>query len=155
MNEYEEAKLKQEIDDVLSGYPEAKDLVLTYSSYVHDIDDLVDGDTEFTPETLLTLTNKASLLFSNRFYRENAQYLHPVETMVNVAYSISVSWEKEEGWKKAHADVLRHAGLYFFITVIYLIAGYEVVSKIAPKIFEYAHTKHLNDLISYESNKQT
>lgn len=149
-----EDQLKGLILKYLAQAPDAINLVQAYTKYVHFIDDLVDGDIPRSHINILKLTNMAAELHTNPFYCKYASILLVVDSVINSIYLVCIDWEREdaEEWKRRHADVLRHAGLQFFLSVLYIVAGYEALSEVAPLMYEYSHSKHLNDIFDHGTN---
>jgi hypothetical protein len=155
MTTQEEQEIKDKLREILSRHPNVAQFLIDYNDYVHLIDDLIDGDATTNAENILTLAHKASKLFNNDFYRQFGQYLYLVEVVNNNTYADSVIWEKIDGWKKQHADVMRHAALDMFMACIFILSDYQTLRSISPKMREYCYTKHLNDFLCYDNIKSS
>src|SRR5512139_967259 len=150
MDARETQLLLNDINEIFSNYPDARQFVLLWTDYVHYIDDLVDGDIKVNSETLIAMAAKASVLHSNNFWRTHGHLLNLVELLINNSYADSVVWEKsEEEWKKQASDVIRHEGLNMFFTVVLIIGGRDKLRHISSRMREYTHFKHLSDILDY------
>jgi hypothetical protein len=156
MTNERQKELKDLICKHLANAPDALRLIVSYTKYVHFIDDMIDGDIPRSHPNILKLCNIAAEVHANPFFCQFASVLLVADSVVNSIYLVCIDWEKsEEEWQKRHADVLRHAGLQFFLSVLYIVAGYDALVEIAPLMYEYSHSLHLNDLFNYGTNKQT
>jgi hypothetical protein len=105
---------------------EAMDFLANHwQPYVHEIDDIVDGDRP-APRDLLATFGRAAVLFSHPFYLAHMPALRQVVLNVTVAYADSVHWEKSPtGWQREWADHNRHAGMEMVVAVALICGGIE------------------------------
>ena len=61
-------KLTQIYFDAAGGNFNASVFITAFHAYCHAIDDLIDGETPFTPETLLDVLMQANAVYSTPFY---------------------------------------------------------------------------------------
>jgi len=88
----EDAKqLHKEFSEILDRDPSARLFVFQYVRYIHAVDDLIDGDIK-GPEAVLKISNSATEVYSNDFYRRNAHLLFIIDTLINNTYADSVQW---------------------------------------------------------------
>lgn len=116
-----------------------------FHEYCHEIDDLIDGKTPITPESLLTVLSHANLVYSCAFYRQHCDKLMMVVQLVTNTYADSVAWEKSDvDWKAKWGDVLRFAGLEMVYAVAAITGGYEHMRKLSQVLKENAWKTHHN-----------
>tara|TARA_R110000868_G_scaffold44315_3_gene148139 strand:- start:142 stop:564 length:423 start_codon:yes stop_codon:yes gene_type:complete len=118
--------------------------VSLFHTYCHAVDDLIDGDVERTPETLLEVLMQANQLYSTPFYLENAYRLQPVIALITNTYADSVAWEKDgTDWKRNIADVIRQCGNDMILAVACIVGGYKHMRSISLELREVAyHSQH-------------
>lgn len=96
-----------------------------WSPYVHEIDDIVDGERTAPREVLATFARAAGL-FSHSFYLRNMLALRQLVLTVTVLYADSVEFERSNvAWQKEWADHNRHAGMEMVVAVAMICGGYE------------------------------
>ena len=150
MDPRETQLLFNEISEIFSNFPDARDYVIKHNNYVHFIDDIIDGDVTNNPDNILKLMHMACDLHSMPFHRQYGHVLFMLDTVINNSYADSVKWEKsEEDWKKKASDVIRHEALNTFFAVVFIIAGYDKMRKISSRMREFTHFRHLNDILNY------
>lgn len=129
----ENIKAMGEYIDFLSKYlkhdPDALAWVLAYTSYVHNIDDIIDGDNT-DPMFILRTFETAAVIYGHIFYQRNFCYLYPLVKVVSNAYMDSVLLERStEEWKLKVADGLRQHGNELILACIELSHGIEGFNK--------------------------
>lgn len=137
-------------DPILALYEEASShqsdaylFLVAWHSYCHMIDDLVDGDTAQTPESLLEALVMANKVYSLPFYAVNAHRLSGVVVLVSSTYADSVAWEKLPGWQAHVADVIRQCGNDMILAVADITGGWRLVRSISLRLREAAwHNQH-------------
>lgn len=126
-------------EEVVLGNEYARQFIAAWHHYCHAIDDIIDGDVPFTPESFLGVLIQANQVYSLPFYLRNALVLQPVVASVTSAYADSVAWEKaDEPWKRNIADVIRQCGNDMVLTIAWLCGGYEHQRRISLKLRELA-----------------
>lgn len=105
---------------------EAMDFLANWwSPYVHEIDDIIDGERTL-PEDILRTFARAVGLYSHPFYVRNMVELRRVVLLVNNLYADSVAWEKSNvAWQRDWADHNRHVGMEMVIAVAQIVGGYD------------------------------
>jgi len=85
----------------------------------------------------------ANTLFSSPFYRTHCDQLYLVVQLLTRAYQDSVIMEESDTpWKRATADVLRHAGADMVRAVALLCGGYEHLSRFSMDLHSMAWMEH-------------
>lgn len=116
------------------GNGEAMEWLLLWRDYVHNIDDLVDGDLR-GPEGLLATFAMAPVLYSHPFYIKNLAALRQVVLNCTNAYADSVMWEKSQvAWQRDFADHYRHYGAEMVLAVAQICGGYAHMRSISPEL---------------------
>ena len=124
------------------GDREAMDFLLLWNRYVHEIDDILDGDADSAEDILRTFA-RAAMLYSHPFYLKNIAALRQVVLIVTNAYADSVAWEKSGvEWKRNWADHNRHAGLEMVLAVAMILGGYDHARAISPEQREICQHDH-------------
>ena len=126
------------------GNQDALLFITAFHHYCHCIDDIVDGDKQFNPESLMDLLMQANVLYSTPFYICNCYKLQSVVANITNTYSDSVAWEKsDEKWKRDVSDVIRQCGNDMIVTVAWICGGYKHMRTISLKLREVAyHSQH-------------
>lgn len=108
------------------GNAEAMDFLANHwSPYVHEIDDIIDGQ-RTGAEGILSTFARAALLYSHPFYLKNLPALRQVVLLVTNLYADSVAWERcGEEWKQDWADHNRHAGMEMVVATAQICGGYD------------------------------
>lgn len=120
------------------GNVDALVFLLSWNSYAHAIDDLVDE--QMTPALLLETCMQANAMYATPFWIANSARLAGVVAMVANAYADSVEWEKSAIlWKRAQADLLRSAGNEMLMTVAHIVGGWRHARAISLRVREAAY----------------
>ena len=130
---------------VTLNQPEAMDFLANHwAVYVHEIDDLVDGDRR-GPEALLGTLARAALLYSHPFYLQHLPALRAVVLLVTNLYADSVLWEQSgEAWQRQWADHNRHAGMEMVVAIAQICGGYEHARAISREHRAICYHEHHN-----------
>jgi hypothetical protein len=122
--------------------PDACLWVLGYLTYVHAIDDFIDGDrTDF--QHFLRVQELAAIVYSNEFYHQNRWLLYPLVMMASNSYMDSIQLEhKSEQWKRNVADNLRQHANELIIKVIEIIGGYDLRREASMALREISWKSH-------------
>jgi hypothetical protein len=116
----------QLLQRVTGGNAEAMDFLANHwSPYVHEIDDIVDGD-RTSAEDILSTFARAPILFGHPFYLKNLPALQRLVLIVNNMFADSVAWERSgDSWQRDWADHARHVGMEMVVAVAQICGGYE------------------------------
>lgn len=115
------------IQRICCGDASAMDFLANHwSPYVHEIDDIMDGDRPGRRDQLMTFA-RACVLFSHPFYLRHLTALRQIVLNVTVAYADSLDWEQStaQPWQQSWADHHRHCGLEMVIAVATICGGHE------------------------------
>lgn len=128
---------------VCLGNLEAMDFLANHwSPYVHEIDDIIDGERRSAEEILSTFA-RAVMVFSHPFYVRNMPALRQLVLNINNAYADSVAWEKSKvRWQQEWADHNRHAGAEMVIAVAQICGGYDHARAISQEQRIICHHEH-------------
>jgi hypothetical protein len=124
------------------GNVDALVFLLSWNSYIHAVDDLVDE--AMTPDLLLDCLMQANALYATPFWIANSARLAGIIALVANAYADSLKFEHgPEDWKRRHADVLRQAGNEMVIAVAQIVGGWRHARSISLRVREQAyHEQH-------------
>lgn len=137
-NEQDQAALQR----CCKGNQEAMHWLLLWRRYVHEIDDLVDGDRR-GPECLLATFALAIELYSHPFYLKNISGLRQMALNVTNCYADSVAWEHSPtGYQRDWADHARHAGAEMVLAVAAICGGYDHMRAISPELRAICYWEH-------------
>jgi hypothetical protein len=122
------------------GNVDALVFLLSWNSYIHAIDDLVDE--AMTPDLLLDCLMQANALYATPFWIAHSARLAGIIALVANAYADSLKFEEgPQEWKKRHADVLRQAGNEMVMAVAQIVGGWRHARSISTRVREEAHDK--------------
>lgn len=126
------AKGQELKEELCLGNKEAEEFCDLWYNYIHDIDDLVDGD-----ETdHIKVPFQAALLYKSAFYCQHKELLFPIVLSVTAQYKLSTMWEEDESWpKQKMSDVLRMAGNQMYGMIALILGGYEHQNNMLAKIY--------------------
>lgn len=120
--------------------------VLAYTTYVHAIDDIIDGDNTESEHILKTF-ELAAIIYSYPWYLQNRHTLYPLVIMASNTYMDSVKLEKSnELWKQRVADALRQTGNEVILACIQIVGGIEARREASLKLREISWRTHHNEL---------
>ncbi len=131
---------------VANGNTEAMDFLANHwSPYVHEIDDIMDGDRPAKRDQLMTFS-RACVLFSHPFYLKHLAALRQLVLNITVAYADSVAWEAPDAaeWQRQWADHHRHCGLEMVVAVATICGGHEHGFAISQEQRALCHVDHHN-----------
>lgn len=142
---------KQEADEIFTTFirkyllkknPDACLWYLGYLTYVHAIDDQIDGDrTDF--QHFLRVQELAAIVYSNEFYHAHKWQLYPLIMMASNSYMDSVALEhSNEVWKQRVSDSLRQHANELLIAVIEIAGGYEMRREASMELREISWKSH-------------
>lgn len=116
--------------------------VLLWRKYVHEIDDIIDGDRP-QPEAILGTFALAATLYSHPFYLRHLPALRQIVYNCTNAYADSVAWESSPvEWRRAWADHYRHFGAEMVLAVAGICGGYEHIRSISPELRVVCWNEH-------------
>jgi hypothetical protein len=134
------------ITRICAGDAEAMDFLANHwSPYVHEIDDIMDGDRPNPRDQLMTFA-RACVLFSHPFYLKHLAALRQLVLNITVAYADSVDWEQPtaQPWQQSWADHHRHCGLEMVVAVATICGGHEHGFAISQEQRSLCHVDHHN-----------
>lgn len=130
------------LNKYLSPDPDALLWVLSYTVYVHSVDDIVDGDKP-TKEHLLRTFEHAAVVYSNGFYQKNIHLLYSLIVMASNTYMDSVMMEgSTETWKQRTGDYLRQTGNELLLACIQIVGGIEARREASIKLRDISWRNH-------------
>lgn len=135
---------RQECDWLTCGNTSATSFLTAWREYVHQIDDLVDGDTS-GPEAMLNAFMLAAFVYTQPFFIEHMNALRQIAINCTNAYADTVMWEKAPGWKRNFSDHYRHFASEMVLAVASICGGYEHMRKISPILREMGWNEHHNE----------
>jgi hypothetical protein len=107
------------------GNAGAADFLEHWRSYVHGIDDIIDGEIT-DAEGILAVFMEAAFVYSCPFYLEHLGPLRQLVVNCTSAYADVVAWEKsDDAWKRNFADHYRHFGMEIALAVAAICGGYQ------------------------------
>ncbi len=131
------------MDWLTCGNKSAAQFLCFWREYVHQIDDLVDGDTK-GPEALLKAFMLAAFVYTQPFFTENVGALKQIAINCTNAYADTVMWEKDTSWRGNFSDHYRHFASEMVLAVASICGGYEHMRKISPILREMGWNEHHN-----------
>lgn len=122
------------LERVTLGDAEAKDFLANHwSPYVHEIDDIIDGE-RTSSEKILSTFARAPVLFSHPFYLKHLPALRQVVLLINNMYADAALWEiATDTWKRDWADHNRHAAMEMVVVVAQICGGYDHGRRISQE----------------------
>lgn len=104
-----------------------------WSPYVHEIDDIIDGE-RTKPEEILATFARAAVLYAHPFYLKHLAALQGLVLIITNMYADSVAWERSQvQWQRDWADHNRHVGMEMVIAVAQICGGYEHARAISQE----------------------
>lgn len=135
----------QQTDWLTCGNKSAGEFLRLWRSYVHGIDDLIDGDAVGS-EALLGTFMQAAFVYSHPFYLANLPSLRQLVVNCTNAYADSVAWEKDsEEWKRQFADHYRHFGAEMVLAIASICGGYAHMREASKVLREICWREHHNE----------
>ena len=135
------------LDRICLGNAEAADFLANHwSPYVHEVDDIVDGERTGAGDLCATFA-RACTVYTHPFFLRNAAALRQLVLNLTLAYADSAEWEKGgDPWQKEWADHYRHAGMEMVIAVAMITGGYEHARRLSQEqrsicYFDHRHHK--------------
>lgn len=134
----------QETKWLVCGNESAAAFLRLWRSYVHGIDDIIDGDIS-TPEDVLNVFMQAAFVYSHPFYLENLRELRQLVVNCTNAYADSVLWEKHtEEWKRQFSDHYRHFAAEMVLAIAFICGGYPHMRSVSAVLRTVCWTEHHN-----------
>ena len=132
---------------ICNGNKEAEDWMQLMRRYIHVSDDLIDEDIPAAKklsgaERMCSMGALALRMYSHPFYVKNSNALHAIMLINFAAYTQSVKWENEEGWKGVCADWLRHGGIYVLQIIAAICGGYDHMVSFNDELWTLAYDLH-------------
>jgi len=132
---------KQEALWLTRGNQQAMEFLGVWREYVHQIDDLIDGDSK-GPEAVLNAFMLAAFVYTQPFFVAHMPALRQIAVNCTNAYADSVKWEKAEGWRGQFSDHYRHFASEMVLAVASICGGYDHMRKISPMLREMGWNEH-------------
>jgi hypothetical protein len=131
------------LNRICCGNAQAMDFLANqWSPYVHEIDDMMDGDRPAKRDQLKTFA-RAIALYSHPFYLANLAALKAVALVVTATYADVVEWEgSPDEWKRQYADHYRHCGMDMVLAVAAICGGHEHAFAISKEQREICYFDH-------------
>lgn len=124
------------------GNAEALNFLGKWASYVHNIDDAIDGDVP-GPEHLLATFAQAIEIYSHPYYLRHISALKPIAIMITSTYADSVEFERSDvEWKRQWADQFRHVGKVMVEAVATLCGGYDTLRSVSQELNAMCHGEY-------------
>lgn len=125
---------RQLVQRICGDNAEALDFLANHwNPYVHEIDDIMDGDRPDKRDQLKTFA-RAIMLYSHPFYLKNLAALRQVALNVTVTYADVVSWETSTlEWQRQWVDHNRHCGMDMVLAVAAICGGHEHAFNISQE----------------------
>lgn len=132
------------IKEYLSADIDALIFALSFSTYCHAIDDIVDGD-KTDAEFIIKTFEFAACIYSSPFYQRNIWLLYPLVKATSNAYADSVNMERSnQQWRRNSADVLRQYGNEVLTACVEVVKGQDARREFSLKMREIAYEAHHN-----------
>lgn len=130
-------------EKVTRGNREAMDwLANWWSLYVHQIDDIIDGE-RTTAEEILATFALAIGVYSHPFYLQHLVALRQLVLNVTNLYADSVQFERSDvAWQREWSDHNRHAGQELVLAVACICGGYQHMRTISAEQRVMCHSDH-------------
>lgn len=123
----------------------AAEFLRLWRTYVHGIDDIIDGDTKDF-EGVIRVFMQAAFVYSHPFYLSNLPSLRQIAINCTNAYADSVRWERDsEEWKRNFSDHYRHFAAEMVIAIAFLCGGYDHMRAASVMLRELCWCEHHND----------
>ena len=131
------------LNRICCGNAEAADWLAHYwNPYVHEVDDIVDGDRPDPRDQLKTFA-RAALVYNHPFYLKHREALLTLVLNVTVTFADSVEWEKSpDAWKRDWADHNRHCGMDLVLAVAAICGGHEHAFALSREQRELCYAEH-------------
>ena len=128
---------------VCNGNEQAMDFLANHwSPYVHQIDDIMDGDRPVKRDQLKTFA-LAAKLYAHPFYLANLPSLQMIALLVTATYADVVDWEtSDDAWKRNWVDAYRHCGMDMVIAVALICGGIDHAFAISQEQRAVCWTEH-------------
>lgn len=134
----------QETQWLTRGNESAAEFLRLWRSFVHGIDDIIDGDI-VEPEGVLRVFMQAAFVYSHPFFLNNLRELRQLAVNCTNAYADSVMWEKSpEAWKRNFSDHYRHFGAEMVLAIAAICGGYDHMREVSKKLREICWIEHHN-----------
>jgi hypothetical protein len=115
---------------------------LSYVTYCHAIDDIIDGDKK-DYEHILKTFDFAATIFSSPFYVRNLHLLYPLVKSASNSFADSVTFERSgEVWSEAMADVLRQQGNEVLCAVVEIVSGIDAKRAFSKEARKLGYDSH-------------
>jgi hypothetical protein len=134
--------LKEFLTKYLGHNPDALAWVMSYITYCHAVDDVVDGD-KTDREFILSTFRFSLILAGHPFFLNNYNRLFPLMIVVHDSYRDSVMMERTNiEWKKKVADVIRSNANDITLTIIEICNDIKTRNEAAITLREFSYVHH-------------
>ena len=138
---------QQLLQRVCCGNTAAMDFLNLWQTYVHEVDDIVDGDRPQPRDQLKTFT-RAILVYTHPFFTANLAGLRQLALNITITYADAADWEKStDAWQRDWANHNRHCGMEMVVAVAAICGGHEhafAISQEQRAICQHEHTNQQN-----------
>jgi hypothetical protein len=133
---------QQLLQRVCLGNLEAMNFLVVWQEYVHEIDDIVDGDRPDSGDICATFA-KAIVVYTHPFWLKHISEFRQLALNITLAYADSAEWERGTvEWKKQWADHNRHVGMELVLAVAMVCGGYDHARGISKEQREICYHEH-------------
>lgn len=134
-----DATIKKDFLEATGGNEDAWRFVELFCERCHFLDDVIDGDKEFTDVDLVQSELAMMLAFStNPFWAKHGSFLIPLIIASYNAWLDSNEWaESKDPVKKCHSDVVKSFYHEVVFACVYLCGGWAKLREFTQKHREY------------------
>ena len=126
------------------GNESAASFLRLWRSYVHGIDDIIDGEIT-TPEKIIAVFMQAAFVYSHPFFIEHRAALLQLAVNCTNAFADTVPWEKSDvPWKREFADHYRHFAAEMVLAIAFITGGYNHMREASGVLREICYKEHHN-----------
>lgn len=120
----------------------AAEFLRLWRTYVHGIDDIIDGDIT-KHEQIIEVFMQAAFVYNHPFFVANRVNLLQLVVNCTNAYADSVLFEKaSEDWKRQFADHYRHFAAEMVLAIAFLCGGYSHMREASIQLREICWKEH-------------
>jgi hypothetical protein len=138
---------QQVLQRVCCGNTSAMDFLANHwQPYVHEVDDIIDGDRPKARDQLKTFA-RAVLVYTHPFFIEHMLALRQLALNITITFADSADWEKSpHAWQRDWANHNRHCGMEMVVAVALICGGHDhafAISQEQRAICNHEHTDAL------------
>lgn len=140
-------------DMVACGNAPAREWLILFHDYCHEIDDVID-ENDWDNERVLGVFIAANTLYSHPFYCAHHKVLGPCILIATSVYVDSNKWEKDPAkWKKWWAEVMRHSGNEVIFAVANICGGWKHLRYVTAPLYASCYVYHADKYGTPDSPK--